>query len=298
MRKATLGSRTFDAINILIMLFIMVVVLYPILNIIATSFSSSRFVSMGSVTLWPQGFNLRAYEGIFKDHFIYTGYLNSILYALASTFIMLLFTSLFAYPLTVAGFAGKKFLTIFLMITMFFSGGMIPTYLLIRNLHMLDTLWVMIIPGAVGAYNVFLFRTFFMNIPSELKDAAHIDGANEVGVLFRIILPLSKPLLATFALFGIVGSWNSWFEALIYLQSQDKYPLQMILRNYLFTLDTNAIQGRVGAGNVAVNAPGTTLDPKSVRMAVIVITMFPIMIIYPFFQKYFTQGMFVGSIKG
>ncbi len=298
MRKETLGSRAFDAINILIMLFILVVVLYPVLNIIATSLSGSRFVSMGSVTIWPQGFSLKAYEGIFNDHFIFTGYLNSIVYAIASTFIMLLFTSLFAYPLTVSGFVGKKFLTIFLMITMFFSGGMIPTYLLIRNLHLLDTLWVMIIPGAVGAYNVFLFRTFFMNIPSELKDAAHIDGANEVGVLFRIILPLSKPLLATFALFGIVGSWNSWFEALIYLQSQDKYPLQMILRNYLFTLDTNAIQGRVGAGNVAINSPGSALDPKSVRMAVIVITMFPIMIIYPYFQKYFTQGMFVGSIKG
>ncbi|RXZ80450.1 carbohydrate ABC transporter permease [Paenibacillaceae bacterium] len=298
MRRESLGSRVFDVFNIIIMLLILIAVLYPMLNIISISMSDSRSVSGGSITIWPQGFNLQAYVDIFKDRFIYTGYMNSIFYALASTFVMLLFTSLFAYPLTIEGFIGKKFLTIVLMITMFFSGGLIPTYLLIRSLGMLNTFWVMILPAAVGAYNVFLFRTFFSNIPSELKDAALIDGANEVVVLFKVILPLSKPLLATFALFGIVGSWNAWFEALIYLQSQDKYPLQMILRNYLFTFDNTAIQGRVGAGSVAVNAQGTQLDPQSIRMAVIVITMFPIMVIYPFFQKYFTKGMFVGSIKG
>jgi putative aldouronate transport system permease protein len=156
----------------------------------------------------------------------------------------------------------------------------------------------MILPGAISAYNVFLFRTFFLNIPAELKDSAYIDGANDLVVLFRIILPLSKALFATFALFGLVGSWNGWFEALIYLRDQDKYPLQMVLRNYLFTLDTTAIQGRIGGGAVAVNAPGDTLDPKAVRMSVIIITMFPIMCIYPFFQKHFTKGIFVGSIKG
>ncbi|SFJ36712.1 putative aldouronate transport system permease protein [Paenibacillus sp. UNC496MF] len=298
MRKESLGSRMFDVLNIFIMVLILVAVLYPVFNIIATSLSGARYVAKGSVTIWPLGFEFKAYTDIFKDRLIFTGYLNSIGYALGSTFVMLLFTSLMAYPLTIPGFIGKKFLNVFLMITMFFGGGLIPTYLLIRNLHLLDSFWVMIIPGAVGAYNVFLFRTFFANIPSELKDAALIDGANEVVVLFRIILPLSKPLLATFALFGIVGSWNSWFEALIYLQDQAKYPLQMVLRNYLFTLDSNAIQGRVGASNVAINSPGSLMDPKSIRMAVIVITMFPIMIIYPFFQKYFTKGMFVGSIKG
>lgn len=298
MRKESLGSRLFDVVNIMIMIMILIVVLYPILNIIATSLSGSVYVSKGSVTVWPKGFTLKAYGDIFKDHFIYTGYLNSIIYAVGSTGIMLLFTSLMAYPLSIPDLKGKKFLNIFLMITMFFGGGLIPTYLLMRQLHLLNTVWVMILPGATGAYNVFLFRTFFANIPSELKDAALIDGANEVVSLFRIILPLSKPLLATFALFGIVGSWNSWFEALIYLQNQDKYPLQMILRNYLFTLDSNSIQGRVGASAVAINSPGSLMDPQSIRMAVIVITMFPIMVIYPFFQKYFAQGLFVGSIKG
>jgi putative aldouronate transport system permease protein len=284
--------------NIFIMALILVVVLYPILNIIATSLSSTRYIASGSVSVWPKGFTLQAYTDVFKDPYIFKGYVNSIIYAVGSTGIMLLFTSLMAYPLTIPEFAGKKFITIYLAITMFFSGGLIPTYLLIRNLHLLDTVWVMILPGAVGAYNVFLFRTFFMNIPSELKDSARIDGANDVVVLFRIVLPLSKALLATFALFGLVGSWNSWFEALIYLQDQDKYPLQMVLRNYLFSLDTNAIQGRIGAGNAAVNAPGEALDPKAVRMSVIVITMFPIMLIYPFFQKHFTRGILIGSIKG
>ncbi|MFC5464861.1 carbohydrate ABC transporter permease [Lederbergia graminis] len=298
MRNESLGSRTFDAFNIMFMIVLLIVVLYPIINIVAISLSSHRHVSMGDVYLWPKGLTIDNYKYLLKDSYIYKGYLNSIIYALGSTGIMLLFTSLMAYPLTVDGFIGKKFLTIFLTITMFFSGGLIPTYLLIRNLGLIDTLWVMILPGAVGAYNVFLFRTFFANIPLELKDAARIDGANEVMILWKVILPLSKPLLATFALFGIVGSWNSWFEALIYLQDQNKYPLQMVLRNYLFALDTNAIQGRVGAGNVAVNSPESTLDPQAIRMAVIIVTMFPIMCIYPFFQKYFTKGMFVGSIKG
>jgi putative aldouronate transport system permease protein len=298
LKKASLGSRAFDVFNVVIMLFILIVVLYPILNIIATSLSGTRYISSGSVTIWPKGFNLEAYTTVFQDPYIFKGYLNSILYAAGSTGIMLLFTALMAYPLTIPGFAGKKFLTIFLMITMFFGGGLIPTYLLMRGLNLLDTVWVMILPGAISAYNVFLFRTFFLNIPSELKDSAYIDGASDLVVLFRIILPLSKALFATFALFGLVGSWNSWFEALIYLRDQDKYPLQMVLRNYLFTLDTTAIQGRVGGGAVAINAPGETLDPKAVRMSVIIITMFPIMCIYPIFQKHFTKGIFVGSIKG
>lgn len=298
MNKTSLGSRAFDALNLLIMLFILIVVLYPILNIIATSLSGTGYISSGSVTIWPKGFNLAAYTTVFNDPYIFKGYLNSIIYAAGSTGIMLLFTALMAYPLTIPEFAGQKFLTIFLMITMFFGGGLIPTYLLMRGLNLLDTVWVMILPGAISAYNVFLFRTFFLNIPAELKDSAYIDGANDLVVLFRIILPLSKALFATFALFGLVGSWNSWFEALIYLRDQDKYPLQMVLRNYLFTLDTTAIQGRIGGGAVAVNAPGDTLDPKAVRMSVIIITMFPIMCIYPFFQKHFTKGIFVGSIKG
>lgn len=296
--KTSLGSKIFDTFNIMIMIFILVVVLYPIFNIIATSLSSARYISSGSVTIWPKGFTLQAYSDVFKDPYIFKGYINSIIYAVGSTGIMLVLTSLMAYPLTIPGFLGKKFITIFLTITMFFGGGLIPTYLLMRSLHMLNTVWVMIIPGAVGAYNVFLFRTFFLTVPGELRESAIIDGANDFVVLFRIILPLSKALLATFALFGLVGSWNSWFNALIYLKDQNKYPLQMILRNYLFTLDTNAIQGRVGAGNVAINSKGNTLDPKAVRMSVIIITMFPIMAIYPFFQKHFTKGVMIGAIKG
>lgn len=297
-RKRGLGFSLYDAVNIAFMVMLMVVILYPILNIIATSLSDPRHIAAGNVTIWPRGITWQAYADVFKDPFIFKGYRNSILYAVGSTGIMLIFTSLMAYPLTIPAFAGKKFFTIFLTITMFFGGGLIPTYLLIRSLHLLDTVWVMILPGAVGAYTVFLFRTFFMNIPAELKESAVMDGANDIVVLFRIVLPLSKALLATFALFGLVGSWNSWFEALIYLNDQNKYPLQMILRNYLFSLDTTAIQGRVGAGNVAVNGPGVAVDPKAIRMSVIIITMFPIMMIYPFFQKHFNQGVFVGAIKG
>lgn len=297
--KRSAGDRLFDAVNVLLMLLIVVVILYPVLNVIAISFSSAEHVAKADVTLLPKGFNLEAYSYILKDKAVWRGYMNSIIYAAGSAVCTLVFTSMIAYPLTVSDFIGKKFITIFLTITMFFGGGMIPTYLLMRNLHLIDNPLVLIIPGCVGAYNVFVFRTFFNGIPAELAESAKIDGANDFVILFRIILPLSKALLATFGLFAIVGMWNNWFGPMIYFKNTDLYPVQNILREYLYVIDTVNLQQRAGSGGGGLNPSFVQqISPKTVRMAIVVVTMFPIMCIYPFFQKYFSKGMLVGAIKG
>jgi len=298
-RKESLGSRVFDAANILSMILLLIVVLYPIINIIAISFSNVTHIAKGDITVFPRGFTVNSYLLVLRDSFVYKGYANSVIYAAGLTLLMLLFTSMMSYALTIREFAIKKFITIYLTITMFFGGGLIPTYIMMQKLHMIDSVWVLIIPGCVGAYNVFVFRTFFSNIPGEMRESALIDGANDFTILFRIILPLSKALLATFALFTIVGSWNSWFNALIYLKDQNKYPLQLVLRNYLYTIDAKSIAQRAGVASSTSNPLlQMKVDPKGVQMAMIVVTMFPVMMIYPFFQKYFVKGVMIGAVKG
>lgn len=297
--KTSAGDKAFDALNIGIMVFILLIVIYPILNVIAISFSNANHIARADVTIYPRGFTLEAYRYILKDKQVWLGYRNSIIYALGSTFVSLLLTSLFAYPLATKDFMLKKFLTIFLTITMFFGGGLVPTYLLMRNIHLMNNPLVLILPFSVGAYNVFVFRTFFKNIPAELIESAEIDGANDFVVLFRIVIPLSKALLATFGLFGIVGSWNSWFNALIYLKDTNLYPVQLVLREYLYVIDATNMQARAGMGGASFN-PNLLqmIAPKGVRMAMVVVTMFPIMMVYPFFQKYFVKGVMIGAIKG
>lgn len=297
-KRESMSSKVFDVCNVLFMCLLMVIFIYPILNVIAISFSDYGSIARGSVTFYPQGFTVESYRYVFQDKYVYIGYLNTIMYALAFTFFSLLFTSLIAYPLSRKDYVGAKFTTIYLTITMFISGGLIPTYILMRDLHLIDTFWVMVLPGTVSAYNCFVFRTFFKQIPYELSEAAYIEGASELHVLFRIILPLSKPLLATFALFGIVGVWNSWFNALIYLNDQNRYPLQLLLRSYLFVLDNTQMQQRAGMAGSMNPLLQRQIDPKGVRMAMIVVTMFPIMAAYPYFQKYFMKGVMIGAVKG
>ena len=296
--KRSFGSHLFDFMNVALISVFLLTIIYPFLNIIAISFSNQVHVALNDITVFPKGFTFSSYAYVFRDPSVFRGYLNSILYAGVGTFFSLLFTSLMAYPLTVPEFLGKKFITIFLTITMFFGGGMIPTYLLVRNLSLLNTLWIMVLPGCVGAYNVCLFRTFFQNLPKELREAAVLDGANDLDLLFRIVIPLSLPLIATFALFGIVGSWNSWFNALIYLNDQNRFPVQLILRNYLYQMDAGTLQQMGGNGGGGFNMMQRGVTPQSIRMAMVVVTMFPIMMIYPFFQKYFVKGVVVGAIKG
>jgi len=296
--KRSVGSIIFDNLNVLFMLILMVVMLYPMVNIIAMSMSDAQSVARMDVTFYPMGLHFQNYIHVLNDRFVFLGYRNTIFYAAAATIVMLATTSLMAYPLTVPGFPITKFITVFLTITMFFSGGLIPYFLLMRDLGLRNTIWIMILPGSVGAFNVFMFRTFFKNIPDELKESAKLDGANEIVILLRIILPLSKALLATFALFRIVGVWNDWFTAAIFLDDREMYPLQNVLRDYLFQLNTDAMRQRAGVGAAAMQHGQQTFDFKGVQMAMIVVSMLPVMMIYPFLQKYFVKGVMIGAIKG
>ena len=282
----------------LLMLCLMLIFAYPFINVIAISFSDYSSIAKGLVSFWPKGFTIDAYKFVFRDSFLFVSYANTIVYAASHTFIVLALTALIAYPLSKKNFMASAFVTFFILITMFFNGGLIPTYLNITNLGLRGTRWAMILPGSVSGFNVILFRTFFRSVPEELSESAYIEGAGEFRILLNIVLPLSKALLATFALFTIVGVWNSWFNGLMYLDDQSKYPLQLLLRSYLFQLSNAQMQGRAGMSTAVNPLMQRTIDPKSVQMSMIVITMFPIMMIYPFFQRYFIQGVMVGALKG
>jgi putative aldouronate transport system permease protein len=291
--KRSLGSKVFDFINTIIMLLIIIVMIYPFLYVLSVSLSAPNYIVEGKVSWFPRGFNLQGYKLILSNSQIWLAYRNTILYALVGTVITLILTSMTAYPLSISDFVLKKQFTIFLSITMFFSGGLVPTYLLIKNLHLINTFWVMVIPGCISAYNIFIYRTFFQGMPAELRESAYLDGANDIVILFKIILPLSKALLATFGLFSIVGHWNSWFNALLYLNSEKKYPIQMILRQILFVIGADSYNDAA-----AQMLQSKMLNPKNIQMSVVILTCAPILCIYPFIQKYFVKGVMIGAIKG
>jgi putative aldouronate transport system permease protein len=220
------------------------------------------------------------------------GFVNAIFYSVAFSFVNVVVSIFAGYPLSVAGFVGKKFFTILFVITLFFGGGLIPTYLVIKNLGMLDTVWAIILPTAVNVWNIVLARTFFSGIPNELNEAAKVDGASEVRIFFKIVLPLSKPIIFVLALYAFVGQWNSYFDALIYLKSASLQPLQLVLRSIL-------IQNQVNPGMIADQLAMAELKRLSeiIKYSSIVISSLPLLVMYPFFQKYFEKGVLVGSLK-
>lgn len=293
--KIKSGSMVFDVFNVILMCIFMVFMVMPILHVLFVSVSDPKEIIKGGLFLWPKGFNLNGYETVFQDASIIISYGNTILYAVAGTVVTLVFTALTAYPLSISNFVLKKPVTIFLTITMFFGGGMVPTYMLMRNLNLINNRLVMILPFCVGAYNVILFRTFFQGIPGSLREAALIDGAGEYRILFSIVAPLSKAIFATVGLFTMVGKWNDWYNAMIYLTDENKMPVQMVIRRLLFNsqmLGTNP--DPVTQALLREQA----LAPENIKYAAIIITMIPIMCIYPFLQKYFAKGVLVGTVKG
>lgn len=293
--KRSKGDIAFDCINNCFMILLAAVMLLPLIHVISVSLSGARESMMGGFFFWPKGeLNFKGYLTVFKDRSIVSSYLNSILYSVGGVIFTLFFTALIAYPLSIPQFRLKKVVTIFLTITMFVNGGMVPTYMLMNDLHLVNTIWVMIIPFCVGAYNVILIRTFFFNLPISLREAAIVDGASDFTVFTRIYMPLSKAILATIGLFTFVGKWNDWFSALIYLNDESKYPMQMILRKILFNV--TAMQNMDVATRNMISSMEVTSE--SIKMAAIVISILPVMCIYPFLQKYFVKGMFVGTIKG
>lgn len=290
--KIHIGSKTFDVFLIIFMLVLAVIFIYPFFNVLATSLSSNRMITTGQVTFYPKELMVDGYKLLFQEENILGAYWNTIVIAVGTMIISLTLTSLLAYVMMVPEFVAKKPLSIFLLITMFFNGGTVPTYLLIQNLGLYDTWWSLILPNAVTAYNVFVYRSFFRGISHEIREAAKIDGAGEFQILARIYAPLSKALYATFGLFALVGVWNSYYEALLYIKEPARQPIQMILRKIVFTTGTNNM---TEASQLISNG---TMNQLNVQYACIIATIGPILLVYPFIQKYFAQGMQVGAVKG
>ena len=294
-RYRSVGGTCFDVANTIFLVLLTIVMLYPLVNVLAISFSSKSAIDAGLVTWRPHGFNVSGYQYMLRDAELIHSYGWTIAYALGGTALTLTFTSLIAYPLSQPQFVLKKGITLILSITMFISGGMIPTFILLKQLNMFNTYWVMVLPGCVSAYNTFVFRSFFQGIPASLHESARVDGAIEPVIWARIILPLSKPLLATFFLFTMVGHWNSWFNALLYLTDKNRYPLQMVLRRLVVQEEMGAMYSDSIA---AIFATSFGMHTKNAQMAAVVLAMAPILVVYPFIQKHFAKGVMIGAIKG
>ena len=290
--KIYIGSKAFDVFLVIFMLILSVIFLYPFLNVLAVSLSSNRMITTGQVTFFPRELQLDGYKMLFREEDILRAYWNTIIIAAGATIISLVLTSLLAYTLMVQDFVLRKPMSVLLIISMFFTGGTVPTYLLIRNLGLYNSWWSLILPNAVTAYNVFLYRSYFKGISPEIREAARIDGAGEFTILAKIYAPLSKALYATFGLFTAVNVWNNYYEALLYIKDSARQPIQMILRKIVFTSGTsNMSDAQQMINNGALNQ-------LNVQYACVIATIGPILLVYPFVQKYFAQGVQMGAVKG
>lgn len=289
--KMSAGERAFSVINYILLGLIAFICLYPMLYVVFASFSNSNLLTQHSgLLLWPQGFSSEAYKMVFSNPMIVKGYMNTLFVLVVSLVLQITMTSLGAYVLSRRNLLFRKPLMMIITFTMFFSGGMIPTYLNFRDLHLTNSLWGLIIPWMVSAYNMIILRTSFESIPESLIEAARIDGASHMKVLFSIVLPLSKAIIAVMILYYGVSTWNGWFWASTILRDRELYPLQVVLREILLQNSTANMTGGTGAGDVESVA-------ATVKYATIVVATVPILCIYPFLQKYFTSGVMIGAVK-
>ena len=292
--KKSFADKSFLVIDTLLLVFALLIVALPILYVIAQSLSSPQEVIAGRVLIWPRKPTFMAYKEIFRSKMLLTGYKNSIIYTFTGTVVNVVMTVMCAYPLSRKDFVGRKQIMWLFVFTMIFSAPLIPSFINIRNLNMLNTIWAIILPGAISAYNMVIARTFFMsNIPDEMIEAADLDGASDMQILIRLVLPLSKAVIAVLVLFYAVGHWNSYFDAFIYLTSEDKLPLQVILRNIL--ANAKMIEEMADA---TVEQSERLALVEVLKYAVIVFGSLPVLVLYPFVQKYFVKGIMIGSVKG
>ncbi|MEF2248120.1 MULTISPECIES: carbohydrate ABC transporter permease [unclassified Paenibacillus] len=288
------GERVFEGVIYAALGLILLIVIYPLLYVLNASFSDPMAILRGEIWLLPKGFTIDAYKRVFENQDIISGYLNTIMYTAVGTLVNLALTTMAAYPLSRKDFHGRNFITICIVFTMFFSGGMIPLYLLIRDLHMLNTLWALVIPGAVSVWNIVIMRTFFQtSIPLEIQESAFIDGCSNIQTLFRIVLPLSMPIIAVMTLFYAVGHWNAFFNALIYLSDRSKYPLQLFLREILIQEQMDEM-----TSSTDDSLANYLLQIEALKYAVVVVANLPMLMLYPFLQKYFVKGVMIGALKG
>jgi putative aldouronate transport system permease protein len=271
---------------------ILIIVLYPLIYIVSSSFSSPEAVNSGKVWLFPVDFSLKGYTAVLENSDVLLGFANSLFYTVFYTLIAVTLTVIIAYPLSRRSFYGRNVLMLFIVITMLFGGGLIPEYLVVQQLGMLDTRWALLIPKAIAVWQVIIARTFFQQmIPEELAEAAEVDGSSDLRFLWSVVLPLAKPILAVLALMYAVFQWNSYFDAMLFLQSKELYPLQLVLREILI------VQQSSGGSNIADQLQRQELA-NLMKYSLIVIASVPVLIIYPFAQKHFMKGMLIGSVKG
>lgn len=295
MKKRTREDWLVDGSIFVILLLLCVITLYPFWYVLVVSLSSPEAIAKaGGFMLWPGGFNLDAYVAVMKTSDIWIGFRNSVFYVVVGTAISVTLTVLLAYPLSERNLWGRRGLTLLITVTMFFSGGLMPSYILISKVLNLDgTPLAMLLPGAISTYNMLMMRTYFEGLPKELEESAQIDGANAMQTLIRIILPLSLPSIAVISLFYAVGMWNAWMNANLYLaRNRDLWPLALYMREVLVQGNVNSLQGQMSGA-----AGGTVQIAKSLKMATTIVSTVPILVVYPFVQRYFTQGVVMGAIK-
>lgn len=287
----SLQDRVINAIVLILMTFVLIFAMYPLIYVFSNSISATSAVLKHEVWLLPKGFNLSAYKWVFKDGEIGRAYVNTAIYTIGGTAYSMLLTILGAYPLSRKHLQGRNGIMMIITFTMLFNAGMIPTFLLVKKLKMLNTIWAMIIPCAVSQYNLIIMRSGFSGIPDELEEAAKIDGANDFYTLFRVMIPLAVPTIMTITLFYFIGNWNDFYKAMIYLNSSDKYPLQLVLRTKLVD--------ETDASTFAVFMSGKdAITPFSYKCALILVSMLPMLIAYPFVQRFFVKGVTLGAVKG
>lgn len=292
----SVSSKVLDVVVHITMIVVVLVTLYPVLYVFSASLSSAAANDRGIVTIFPREFTVEAYKMIWKAKTVPFSFMNSILYTTVGTSLNLLLTGALAYALSRKNLALRKFYTAIIIFSMYFSGGMIPSFLLIKNIHLYNSMWALILPGLIGTTNLIIMRTFFQSIPKELEESANLDGANDFVIFFKIIIPLSKAAICTIGLYYAVGHWNAWFNAMIYLKDTAKYPLQMILRQIV--IQTSALQEAAQSGDLsAINEIGV-VNVTAVKFATLTVSILPMLMIYPFIQKYFIKGVMIGSLKG
>ncbi len=290
--KSSVSYRCFTIFNTLFMIFIALIMIYPILYVVFASLSDSNALMQYSGLIFsPIGFNTTAYEAVFKNPMIWSGYKNTLYILVFGVSLNMVMTTVAAYVLSRKGLPGKNAMMFFIVFTMYFGGGLIPFYLTVKNLGMYDSLWALILPGAVSAYNMIIMRTSFCGIPDSLEESAMLDGANHLYIMVRIVVPLSKSVMAVMVLYYAVGHWNSWFNAMVFLRDRSKYPLQLVMQEILIQNDTSSM-----------TTDSTLLERNSIaetiKYASIMVSTVPILLVYPFLQKYFVKGVLIGAVKG
>ena len=289
-----LSDRIMQAIVYALMLLLILIILYPLIYVVSSSFSSGEAVSTGKVLLWPVEFSLQGYKAVFAYQQVWVGYRNTIFYTVVGTLLNLTLTIMAAYPLSRKNFQFRNFYMTLFLIIMFFSGGIIPNYILMTKLHLTNTRWSLILSGSISVYNMIIMRTYFQNsIPNELLEAAKIDGITDIGYLLKVVLPLSKSILAVITLYYAVAHWNSYFNAMLYLRDESLYPLQLVLRSILNVGKVDLSQ--ITDAEIIKQMRGLS---DLMKYSLIIISSAPIIIAYPFVQRFFEKGVMIGSVKG